>query len=292
MRLIDAMMNSQTRREFLKRCALLAGGGATGLAALSAMGVSLEEAYSLGIGPLLSRRGTGGSGPGAWVNWDEASEDTLDVDQDGDGTEDTYICFFENPANSGNETGRGAGLSGADLVLTQVGSVAGATGDPPTRPFDHSDNRFSIPSAVTDLTGAGNGTGEYTLICKMKDLANHGGANSDYVLYINSTANEDVSREHTAEGLEFGIHGTPTASPGTSGDLYIIYAKPSGGNTWCGWTDSKPNSKSDIDSNNIIEIGSELYLGWTGRYIGAYSDGSQAMGGAGYYILFSNRYLL
>jgi len=93
----------------------------------------------------ILRAGEAGAG-GSWAEWDEQSESTLDVDQDGDGNEDTYICFFENTSAGGNETGRGGGLAGADLVLTQAGNIAGAIGSPPNRQLDGSDDYFSFTS--------------------------------------------------------------------------------------------------------------------------------------------------
>jgi len=89
--------------------------------------------------------------PSSWADWDEQSESTLDVDQDGDGNEDTFICFFENTNAGGDETGQGGGLTGSDLVLTQSGSVAGATGSPPSRQLDGTDDRFTMTDTFWDL---------------------------------------------------------------------------------------------------------------------------------------------
>lgn len=99
----------------------------------------------------------------SWANWDEQSEDTLSVDQDNDGVEDTYICFFENPTAGGNETGRGV-VTGSDLVLTQEGNVAGATGSPPYRTMDGSDDGFYPTDAWLNALFAGQT--EWTLIIK------------------------------------------------------------------------------------------------------------------------------
>jgi len=71
-----------------------------------------------------------------WAAWDETSESGLASD-------DTFVCFFENPSAGGDETGQGGGLTGSDLVLTQSGNVAGATGSPPSRQLDGTDDYFS-----------------------------------------------------------------------------------------------------------------------------------------------------
>jgi len=75
---------------------------------------------------ILPRRRRAFFGPVSWANWDEKSEDRLASNK-------TAVWLEENTIAGGNETGQGGGLTGADLVLTDVGNMAGATGTPPTR---------------------------------------------------------------------------------------------------------------------------------------------------------------
>lgn len=236
-----------------------------------------KSAYSFWFSQLT---GLGNS----WANWDEGTEAGWG-DQN-----NVFICFFENPVANGDETGQGGGLSGADLVLTEAGSVAGATGTPPTRIFDGSDNRFQFTQNVFDNIAVG--ADEWTIILKLKDLANHHDANDDYIISINATWN--VLRDSAAEAIQFGTLGTTSASPGTSGDIWIIMAKPPGENTYGAFAEgTKPKLKANIPSANIADFGSAVDPPTsTERYIGAFSDGSQAMASEGYYFLVAKKYLL
>jgi len=108
---------------------------------------------------------------GSWADWDEQSEDSLSLDQDRDNTEDTYIAFEENTVAGGNETGRGAGLSGSDLVLTQYGNIAGAEGSPPYRQFDGTDDYQGYTVGLINATLAKNGT-VWSWFIKLEDF-NH-----------------------------------------------------------------------------------------------------------------------
>ena len=127
-------MSDKTRREFLKSCFQIGG-----YAAIASLGLgAVEDARGWGILPTLT-----GFGGNRWANWAETSEESL-------ASSNIYVAMLENTSAGGNETAQGGGLTGDNLVLTQGGTVAGATGTPPKRAFDGVNDRFSIPVGVWD----------------------------------------------------------------------------------------------------------------------------------------------
>ena len=258
------------RREFLKRVFQIGG-----LAALYSLG-AVESAESIG---LLAGTTTGPTG--SWATWDETDESGW-----GDSA-NVFITLFENTSAGGNETGQGGGLSGADLVLTQSGNVAGATGSPPTRAFVTDDRFQGTQIAFNLITG-----NEWSFVLKINSLALAHAGNSDYLLSYVTDWN--IFLLQTGE-IQFGGvagFGKTTDSPATNVDLWIVMARPSSGNTWGGFATSKPNVKADVESTKLVDFGSATSPSTSGqRYIGAYSDGTQAMECSVYYLLMSDKYL-
>ena len=118
-------MNDQTRREFLINCYRIGG-----FAAIASLGMgAVEDARGWGILPAVVSGG--GSVNTSWADWDETTEEGWKGS-----LPNTFICLFENTVAGGDETGQGSSVSGADLVLSQAGSVPSATGSPPTRALD------------------------------------------------------------------------------------------------------------------------------------------------------------
>ncbi len=109
------------------------------------------------------------AGGGSWTDWDKASEDTLALDQNGDGAEDTYVALFENTVAGGDETGLGGGLSGADLILSQAGNVLGAKGTHAYRALTAaSSQRFDVP---VNRQNTLNGKAEGLIMLKISDYS-------------------------------------------------------------------------------------------------------------------------
>lgn len=77
----------------------------------------------------------------AYSAWDESTEAGL-------ATNNTFVCLFENPVASSDEYGQGGGLTGTDLVLSELGDVTGAAGTPPLRYLDGLDNMFAMSANV------------------------------------------------------------------------------------------------------------------------------------------------
>ena len=238
------------RREFLKKAFQVGG-----MAALYNLGVTLEQANAWGVMP-MSVMDPAAGGP-YWHNWDEQSEDTLFVDQDEDGTEDLFVVFGEG-GNSTDETGRGAGLSGADLVWSQSGAMAG---NGSYRTLDGSDDYFSVTSNFRDIL---DNLTQYGIIFKMEDW-NPG---VDYEALIR-WASEVIFRVDNARKLTATIDGTivgtTTNALPTSGVVYC-YLGCDGSDTMVGFTTSgsgtggQPTKKSDFAANDRALKGSAIAM--------------------------------
>jgi len=143
------------RRNFLKKAFQI--GGLVGLYSLGAGAV--KEAMAVGILPAVV--GSGGAAAITWANWDELSQDSI-------ASAETFCCFMDDPTIGNDDFGVGGGLTGANLQLTEVGNVAGATGTPPSRYKNATTQYFTLLSAVPDLiTGGGN----WSVIVKSKLIA-------------------------------------------------------------------------------------------------------------------------
>ena len=167
-----------TRREFILKTFEYGGFGA-----LAMMGLE-KEAKSHGILPAVVSTGTGA---GSWATWDETSGADLNTDQDGDGVDDTILFMMQNPVAGGNETAyAGTLLSGADLVLTQTGTVAGATGSPPSRVIDNIDDLLTFTENLG--TACCGNLSYWIVIQKWLTLAD---VNSSGLLYMHTQTGDE-----------------------------------------------------------------------------------------------------
>lgn len=232
------------RREFIKKAVQVGG-----VAALYNLGVTLEQARAWGVFPATVMEPTSTS---YWAGWDETLESGLSADQDGDGAEDTYIAFMENTSAGGDETGQGGGLAGADLVLTQVGNIAGAVGTPPSRDFDGSDDYFSFTSSLADVL-AGQAT--WSVIVKTADITTSTNK-SEQIAYIDG-ANDTVA-------IDWSWSNDKPRFRAVKDGGNILLAQPAADDytgtkywaIWCdgtyvrgGYCDSKPTKWSDFAAN-------------------------------------------
>ena len=196
------------RRKFLKDAYKI--GGLTALYTLGAV----EEARAWGVLPAVA-----GSNIITWKNWRELSEERL-------ASKDTFVCFFENTSAGGNEAGQGLDLSGANLILTQSGNVAGATGSPPKRVLDGDDDHFDGTQPLA-AAGLGTGGGNWTVVLKVEDCA--GLANGEGIIYIDGTNDSVIAFVSTAalailvkDGGSTLLNATTANNIPTSGVLYIM----------------------------------------------------------------------
>lgn len=134
----------------------------------------------------------------SWADWPCDSEATL-------ATANIFVCLMENTTAASNEVGQGGGLSGADLVVTQAGSINGAVGSPPYRYID-TDDVFTITVPCADLiTG-----GAWTVLMKMRDkssgdffqIGSWSAPNWDYIQIYSDVAADirenDISKDSAA----------------------------------------------------------------------------------------------
>jgi len=239
--------------------------------------------------------------PGSWAGWDEQSESTLDVDQDGDGNEDTFICFFENTNAGGDETGRGGDLTGSDLIISQVGNVAGATGSPPTRDLGDNSQYFTMPNEMMSVLA---GTTTWTFITKLKDAwaetAEAGilrikSAGDNDSIYMRSSGTDEKLKVFLREGTTTLINFEVTTNAwNTTGDVWF-FGQCDGSEVVFGFHNSKPTSLSAIPAGNKLTYsgtaqfspydGSENYL--------FYDNGNvSAIRGAAYYVVLAKTALI
>jgi hypothetical protein len=243
------------------------------------------------MGTIIVPTGMLGVAGGLWADWDEASEDTLSVDQDGDGTEDTFICFFENTVAGGNETGRGV-VSGADLVATQVHDVPGASGSPPRRELVTVSDGFkgTYPLFNTIIKDAAN----WTVIIKTYPTA----VGQVFNYYLGAATQEQLVIWNDGQKFRPLIR--------TDGDirLYASTANdlPLNQIVWqCAWYDgttiysgfatgSKPTKLSDFAANDRVSAvtanGVFINDADTNNYL--LGRAGESFLGYGYYTLLSN----
>ena len=117
--------------------------------------------------PLLMMMGaSGGVADVTWATWLEDSEANLSGGSQG---ADINICFMEDPDAGDDEVSQGGGLTGADLVFTQAGNLAGATGSPPTRVFNGTNNNLTVTTPFLDGLIA-NANKTWTIMAKLTDI--------------------------------------------------------------------------------------------------------------------------
>lgn len=239
------------------------------------------------------RGGGGGGGPVnvSWATWDEITESGW-----GDSA-NNYICLMENASAGGNETGQGGGLSGADLVLTQTGSVAGATGSPPKRQFDGANDVLDATSSFVNGLFLGS---TWTFIQKWNALVVSG-------LSLNffwNSATDYLNLERDAGGhLRLYV----ADSGGNKATAYTTAAIPSSGDVWvmgwydggsglirCGWATSKPTKWSDFAANNRASVSNSISYGGLGGRTSPVGNtpGGHFPQGSLYYVIGSKKCLI
>lgn len=202
--------------------------------------------------------------PKDWKEWDESSEFTLADD-------DTFVCMMENSVEGGDETGQGGGLTGADLVLTQHGDVAGATGAPSYRDLDGNDDYFEGTATLGRLiTGE-----EFTIIVKLR--VNSIGGNLQTIFLFGSGSSQNYINDPNAmyHGVRIDVMGTSgtlrltagdwdsewpireetTDALPTTQDVYVVVWNDGSNNVRAGFSTTKPTKWSDFDTTKRIDSG-------------------------------------
>jgi len=228
-----------------------------------------------------------------WENWDELSESGLASD-------DIFVCLMSNVNAGGDETGEGGGLTGADLVLTEAGTLAGATGAPPTRDFDGTDDVLSMTTAAADAL-FGNANNTWTIILKVTNL--------DLVTqdifwkFDNSGATENIYCIQQADKIpDFTIEQDNVIEIETETDAlqaattYYICLWTDGTVARCGYSTTKPTKWSDFAAGKRSEFSTN-----TGAFSGETFDANSSLmglsaagfcGGELYYVVIAKTCLI
>lgn len=183
----------------------------------------------------------------SWADWPEDSEATLQG-------ANTFAALMENPTADGDEAGQGCGLSGADLTLTRGGSVAGATGTPPTRYLNPG---WFIPTANFWSTLL-NTSSPWSFVLKFNAL----NCSSDrYLLrFADAAGNNEVQLLRDASyklwltaksGGSALVNAVSTDSVPTAGAVYCAVWFD-GTYIRAGFSTSKPTSWAGLDSGKRI----------------------------------------
>ena len=218
------------RRDFIKATAWACGG--------TAFAWRYAEAF-WPVHPI------GGVGVTSWADWDE-TDLTL-------ATDNIFVVLYHNTVAGSNETGSGGGLSGADLIVTQVGNVAGATGDPASRALDDSDDGFNCTVGLTDTLLKSQTT--WQLIMKVIDPVGTGQliylfeTNNSIEIYLNATENIDgkIETNGVARVNAATTNGMAAATP------YYVFCGTDGSSSYIGFkATTKPTKWSDFAANDRV----------------------------------------
>lgn len=198
-----------------------------------------------GMMALLAAKKRGGQR--AWASWDELSELTLkDV---------SFVCLFENTSAGGNETAVSPDGTISSLTVTQSGTVAGATGSPPSRAMDGSNDKFytSVEALETILVGSGRA---FSLMWKVSDVTDRSkyfcmlqDAASNNWIYLRIQSDGKLSLYFESNN-SIQVNGTATSGAiPTTGDVYL-FLESTGSAIRFGFSTTKPTDYASVTSAN------------------------------------------
>lgn len=228
-----------------------------------------------------------------WSSWDEAAEKGIAGPE--------YLCFFfENVTGGGNETGQGAGLSGADLVLTDNGGILGASGSPPSRHLQGGGDYFEWTSAGAEAIFCQGDP--WTWIYKTHTLVDPpNGTNfvhfkdnlSDHQIKV-SYGTDGATSWYAKENGNVRLNSTTTAAVANSGDVWWVMewdgttvrgGFKNGGSKPTAWSQMTEFESAVCDLSPIDQLGNVYEIGGdhiNGKYVDHY----------GYYFIAAKGILL
>ena len=242
----------------------------------------------------------GGSSTPTYATWKENTEIVSN----------SAVWLMEGGA-AANETGvdsRSVPLTGADLVGTQTGNLAAATGSPPSRLFDGTDDSMAFTTNALDVLA--NGTNTWSIIIKGIDITEAQAANHDIFYFYNVAGNVlgnifsgGFQNQVWVNAGDKPIDGPFITAVPTTGLVHLAYW---GDDTYvrCGWvasaggsgTNGQPTKWSDFPANNRLSAtGVAAWANGTFnnatyqsimRYSGAYTAGKI------FYVLMSDKCLI
>ena len=236
----------------------------------------------------------------SWESWDEESEDTLRLDHSGDGQEDTNIMFMGASGAGDDEVSRGV-LSGVNLVGTETGNLAGASGigSNVNRDYDNVDDDMSVTQTYLDTMLSGS---KWTALLK----ANPDDVTDIYVYYFNDAALTDQLYLYMAadstlqlyleDSNSVIVNGTKTANAVVSGTTTYFFAVSSGTTVYWGFETFKPTTIAGLTAGNYNEAlhTPSFEAGFDGKavVVGDDADGGSNFDGKTNYFLSSSHNLI
>ena len=208
----------------------------------------------------------------SWSNWDEKSEESLSKDQNGDGDDDTFVVFFNNTTDGGNEFGSGLTITSTESKFTQEAGIEGSDGTGPisgaSRYLNGTDQAFTYDDALGRRIFSGSST--WTVIVKVTTpnpievatdifhimTATVGGDNNTYI----ATAAGPVIAFYW-DDRDNGASNWPTAAnPAVNTTYYIAQwthaTFDAGGESRGGYSTDKPTKWSEFASGTTVRMGS------------------------------------
>ena len=190
------------------------------LVGLSSQGLVEAKHRVLLVPGYLNSAGLGPPVP--YASWRMDAESTL--------TNVNFVVFMSSPTTGGNETGYSplGTLTGANLVGTQAGNLAGST-DGKSRVFDRSDDKLTFTTTCTCTLAE---TSTWTLIVRVKNLGALTATASYPVMFHDGTGTDFVQLYHAAaygDGFEVKRNGValleakPTNNVSTSDDVIMAW---------------------------------------------------------------------
>jgi hypothetical protein len=236
-----------------------------------------------------------------WSSWNEQDLYSL-------ASGDVFVCLFDSPNAGDDETGAGGGLSGSDLILTQGGNVAGATGTPPYREMDGSDDYFQTALSWFNTIFAGEP--EYTLILKTYLRV----ANVRTVFNASGITNLRLKIENNSGKIRWGMNdydhateyqeGTNDLSAQDNQVCYLaMWTSAAAGVSRAGWcvggggsgANGQPTKWSDFNAGDRVEFSSvfdNISNASYNMHIFAESSGVSETEGRLYYIVAAKTCLI
>ena len=284
-------MKDVDRREFFKKCYKIGG-----YAAIAGMGFSaVKEAMAHGILPAVVGTSTGT----LYSAWDETTETV----------KNSAVWLLEGGA-AANETGvdsRTVPLTGVDLVGTQAGALAAASGSPPSRLFDGTDDLITFTANATDVIA--NGTSVWSLVIKVENLADWQVGGGDPVFYFFKAAYASLLGLYDVGGSTFQIWdaggqriNSATTAPIPTAGMVHIAAWSDGTYVRCGWVAAAAGSGANGQPTKWSNFPANNRLSYTGQVSWPNSDfntgrdlmrqGSRYSPGKLYYALMSDTCLI
>ncbi len=170
----------------------------------------------------------------SWANWTETSESSLVDGSDGSNIW-VFICDGGLGANETAQTG--TSLTGADLVATQNGNIAGHVAN--WRSLDGANDFFALTQTAIDTLIA-NVNKTWTLLFH---IDNWTGGNTDFVTFIRNADSTDIL--HIGQGVVVpGKFEGRVKQDGVDGYASTANNFP-GGDVWVGmWADGVNNMRA------------------------------------------------